>query len=256
VNMNKNGFINIVFVILVIILIGAVGYFIFLKKLKTVQAPPQTPSRQQNETMDWKTYQNTRFNLSIKYPNDWRLIDFQSVKGMGTLDTFGFIPSTVKNSYCDIEQEISFLVQNYKTYNPFPNYEEYAYNLAKTEFCSIQVRIEKNLEKSTIKDYLKKVYIPLASNINKEKMEERINDLTVMKDNGVEQSRNNYAFIKYLGGIDGSYPEVEIFENKSQVIINTEGNILFVTNHINKSVDQRKGEDLFEKIVRSFQVLQ
>lgn len=251
--MNQKGFANIVLIVLVVILAGAVGYFVFLQKSQTVQIPSQTPSRQQNETTDWKTYQNAQYNLSIKYPNDWQLIDFQSVNGMGTLDAFGFIPSALKNSYCNIEQDASFLVQNYKTYNPFSGYEEYAHNLAKVESCSIQVRVEKNSEKFIIKDYLEKVYLPLAS--DKAKMEEKISGLIVTKDNGIEQSRNNYAFIKSLGGIDGSYLEAEIFENMNQVIINTGGKIFFITNHINKPVDQQKVDDLFERITRSFQPL-
>jgi hypothetical protein len=234
---NQKGFPNILIVILPVVIIGGIaGYFLFF------------------QTVNWRTYQNAQYNLSIKYPNDWRFIDFQSVRGMGTLDTFGFIPSTLKNSYCDIEQEASFLVQNYKIYNPFSGYEDYAYNLAKVQSCSIQVRVEKNSEKFTMKDYLEKVYLPLAS--NKEKMEEKINSLIVTKDNGVEQLWNNYAFIKSLGGYDGSYLQTEIFEDMSQVIINTKGSILFITNHINKPVDRQKDRRLFERMMRTLQVLQ
>lgn len=214
-------------------------------------SPKETP---EDETANWKTYRNEKYKLSVKYPPDWRIIDFQSETNMGTLDTFGFISLTLKNSYCDLEQEAAFLVQNYKTYNPFLGYEEYARTYTKVQSCSILIRIEDNSEKLSAKEYLKKVYLPITS--DKPEMEKKINSLVIVKDGEIEQARNSYTFLKYLGGIDGSYTETGIEDGRRQTVINTRENIVFITNHFSRSANHQATESLFDEVVRSFQVLQ
>ncbi|MEK7542859.1 MAG: hypothetical protein AAB503_00945 [Patescibacteria group bacterium] len=86
--MNQKGFANVVLIILVVVLVGVVGYFAFIKKPVTPtvmeQATNNTPTTQQtpslttdnissqtpltNETANWKTYRNDSFGVEFKYP--------------------------------------------------------------------------------------------------------------------------------------------------------------------------------------------
>lgn len=238
-------------------MVGLVGFFAFTKRQgpttnQTAISPsPNTTQTIASETANWKIYKSDKYALSMRYPNDWRAIDFQSETGMGTLDTFGFIPLALKNSYCDVGQQAGFLVQNYKTYNPFPGHEEYAQTLAKVESCSLQVRVEENPKKLSTKDFLKKVYFPIAD--NRQVMERRIDSLMVTKDDGTERVMNSYAFLKYLGGIDGSYTETSIEDGRRQAVINTGKYTIFITDHLEKPVDQQAAKELFEEILRSSQ---
>lgn len=64
--------------IIVIIIVGAVGYFVFMKKPSPVvqQSPSPTPIKTANPSPtsaeQWKQYQNIR-HYSVKYPVDWSL---------------------------------------------------------------------------------------------------------------------------------------------------------------------------------------
>lgn len=77
-HMNQKGFIKI---ILVVIIVGVVGYFVLIKK--TVLAPTQTqsvntPPTTQNETINWKVFDSVKdggwkdnFHFTVKYPPSW-----------------------------------------------------------------------------------------------------------------------------------------------------------------------------------------
>jgi len=72
--MNQKGSVSIILVVVIVILLGVVGYFAFVKKSSPIaqQTPTPTPSVEQDETVGWKTYENTKFNYSFKYPaNLW-----------------------------------------------------------------------------------------------------------------------------------------------------------------------------------------
>ncbi len=83
---NQKGFENIILIAVIVILVGAVGYFAFVKKSEPVAqqtTPPptntQSPVPQQpsptpvvvNETANWKTYKSDTYNFEVKYPSDW-----------------------------------------------------------------------------------------------------------------------------------------------------------------------------------------
>lgn len=80
-DMNQKGFINTVLIMIVVILAGAAGYFIFVKKSEPAGQRPihtqQVPAINQpfsgtteskNETADWAVYQNTKYNYFFRYP--------------------------------------------------------------------------------------------------------------------------------------------------------------------------------------------
>lgn len=77
--MNRKGFANIILVVIVIILVGAVGYFAFVKKPEPVvqQSPTPTPTQTQkfvsltptsDKTVNWKTYADSNLKYSFEYP--------------------------------------------------------------------------------------------------------------------------------------------------------------------------------------------
>lgn len=86
--MNQKGFVNIaLIVVFVAIVVGAVGYFTFVKKSEPVAqqpAPTQTTTPTKNpvsptptptpkdETANWKNTTNASLGYSVKYPTGWK----------------------------------------------------------------------------------------------------------------------------------------------------------------------------------------
>ena len=82
--MNQKGFINVFLIILVIALVGVVGYFVFVKKSEVVtyqtpisQTTPPTSTqvtnnqptpKSANQTTDWKTYRDDKLKYEFRYP--------------------------------------------------------------------------------------------------------------------------------------------------------------------------------------------
>lgn len=84
--MNQRGFVNIALIILVVVLVGAGSYFVFVKKPADQPTPPeqtqarnntqptQPPANNQpsptpkDETANWKTYRNENLGFEFKYP--------------------------------------------------------------------------------------------------------------------------------------------------------------------------------------------
>lgn len=91
--MNQKGFANIILIVLVVVLAGALGYFIITKKSEPVsqqqtqnsqnQIPSQNlPSKTQApsptlpttvKSENWKTYQNNKYGFEFGYPENWNL---------------------------------------------------------------------------------------------------------------------------------------------------------------------------------------
>ncbi|HEY4515997.1 MAG TPA: PsbP-related protein [Candidatus Paceibacterota bacterium] len=64
---NQEGFTNIVLIIAIVAIVAVSGYFVFIKKSEPiVQQPTQT-----SETSNLKTYNDSKYNFEIKYPQNW-----------------------------------------------------------------------------------------------------------------------------------------------------------------------------------------
>ncbi len=80
--MNQKGFANIILGVIVVMLVGVVGYFAFVKKSTPIaqQTPTPTPTQTQkpvspmptpDKTANWKTYTNAQYGFEFKYPTGW-----------------------------------------------------------------------------------------------------------------------------------------------------------------------------------------
>jgi len=84
--MSKKGFANTMLVIVIVVLIGLVGYFALVRKSESppvtqtplpiagqTEEPTTQPPTIQNETASWETYQNEKYGFQFKYPKDSEL---------------------------------------------------------------------------------------------------------------------------------------------------------------------------------------
>lgn len=84
--MNHKGFTNIILVLVIVILVGTVGYFTLTRKQEpitqtimppptTTQTPPTqtptTPTSVVDKTVNWKTYRNEEFGFEFSYPKEF-----------------------------------------------------------------------------------------------------------------------------------------------------------------------------------------
>ena len=97
----QKGFSVILVLISVLVLVGIVGgaYFLLPKtQTKTTQqiVPPITPqpTPTPNQTANWKTYTNTKYGYSIKYPNTWYVI-FPGNDGAESINLKSFQESAI-----------------------------------------------------------------------------------------------------------------------------------------------------------------
>lgn len=86
--MNQKGFANIISIIVIAIFIGAVGYFVFVKKsepatqqannsspTKTTQVTKSSTPTLKNEIAGWKTYENPKYGIEFQYPQNWIILE-------------------------------------------------------------------------------------------------------------------------------------------------------------------------------------
>jgi len=74
----------VIIVILVVALLGALGFIFWQNFINKEPAPKQTETTQnqpKDEYAGWKTYKSTRDGYTIKYPSDWFLINETTTDG-------------------------------------------------------------------------------------------------------------------------------------------------------------------------------
>jgi len=84
----QRDFANIILVTVIVVL-AVVGYFMFVKKLKPVVQQP-APIPKQSQITDWKTYVNTKYGFSFKYPNNIFAYDVKDYTNGQIPDVAGF----------------------------------------------------------------------------------------------------------------------------------------------------------------------
>src|SRR3989338_2773263 len=77
--MNQKGFANIIFVVVIVMLVGAVGYFAFVKKSEPPsQQPTPTPTQTQNLQSPTPSapiaveYRNNQYGFKFALPTSWK----------------------------------------------------------------------------------------------------------------------------------------------------------------------------------------
>lgn len=87
----KSKFLLILLVVLILVTLGLVGVLAYRKYISNPTASPTTQptpisltTPTSDPTADWKTYANTAYNYSVKYPLDWEI----AVKGDADASTF------------------------------------------------------------------------------------------------------------------------------------------------------------------------
>jgi len=80
--MTQKSFVKIILVVVIIVLLGVVGYFALIKKSLPIAQQTSTPTltktsapmpQPQDETANWQVY--NKFGVWFKYPNDWVVKD-------------------------------------------------------------------------------------------------------------------------------------------------------------------------------------
>lgn len=93
-------------VVVVVILVGAVGYFDFVKKVEPItQQPTSTPIQTEkpaspNPMANWKTYTNSQNGFEIKYPQDLTVINDFGKEGLFKEFDFEIATKIPVNNLC------------------------------------------------------------------------------------------------------------------------------------------------------------
>ncbi len=80
--MNQKGFTSVILIAILVVFVGAVGYFIFKNPPPVAEEPTPSPSQNQvttttstpsaDQTANWKTYRNAKYGFEVKYPERWQ----------------------------------------------------------------------------------------------------------------------------------------------------------------------------------------
>lgn len=76
-------FANIILVVVIVVIAGAVGYFAVRKSGLTVHQPPTSTfvPIPKDETVSWKTFTNSQYGFVVRYPADWQSVVSNNIGG-------------------------------------------------------------------------------------------------------------------------------------------------------------------------------
>ncbi len=162
--MNDKGFANIIIIVLIVVLVGAAGYFVLRQRPQNLPVNQPAESRNSNKTptentqsepekqpkplvkdepvkkpvdSNWKIYSKTNqwFGYSTEYPLDWSIKEF----GTGEIGTgVYFLPPGETSE----EKSFSIIIINYKKTPPPPVWYTHT-TLRKIKSGSIEILVQK-----------------------------------------------------------------------------------------------------------------
>ena len=138
-NQNQRGFANIVLVLVIVVLVGVAGYFVFMKKSEPVVQQTPAPITSQNNQANLKTYKSDTYGFEVKYPSEWRT-KLNTVSGffkkIGFIKEANATPESVQDlMYYEGDQVFDIWFQNPKLdkkpvleekYKNAPTYYQYS----------------------------------------------------------------------------------------------------------------------------------
>ncbi|MDO8551463.1 MAG: PsbP-related protein [bacterium] len=90
---SNKGFTSIILILFILVAVGIGGwYFLNQSSFKSL-ITTTTPTPTHDPTANWKTYTNTKYGYSIKYPKDWDVQEFPAVDAY--LEVTSFNPDKV-----------------------------------------------------------------------------------------------------------------------------------------------------------------
>jgi len=111
-------------VVVIVILLGAVGYFVFVKKstpaaqqptpipTKTAQVSnSSTPIATANPMAGWKTYTNSEFGYSLDYPSNWSLNAESTSNGSISGNRLYILPPNPLSTQA-VDEDFSILIRD------------------------------------------------------------------------------------------------------------------------------------------------
>lgn len=131
--MNQKGFAPILIALGIILILGIVGGTYYLGTLKNQQAvsfgnkpqsqnpgvTSQTPQPTPNETANWKTYTDTKYGFSLKYPINYNVAVLDNTKDLikeaGITDPIPLYVSLVQDVYSNTGQPPTITIYFIKT---------------------------------------------------------------------------------------------------------------------------------------------
>ena len=186
---NQKGFTNIILVtIIVVILVGTVGYFIFIKKSEPITQQPTTA--QTTASNSGKAYQNNQYGFEVKHPEGWAIDESGK---LGTVVIF-FNPVVDQSQSQTFQANINILIRPLKNLG-LKNIDEYV-----------------NLDKSMLLKYFPDVkFYPDEKISLSDGKEARIISLSRMQNNMLIHDRhiivinNDNAYVMALTALDSKW---------------------------------------------------
>ena len=81
--MNQKGFSKIILLVVVVLLVGAVGYFAMIKRSAPPAKQSTTATQSESQIRDQITYRNDKYRFEFQYSKDFTIFERQTVDNLG-----------------------------------------------------------------------------------------------------------------------------------------------------------------------------